>query len=394
MPAQYATNLLIGDKFHVNDLSILYMNYRVVWDRGTSLELLIHDETMELHKDLDGMTGDPTPTIEFQYEWLPSQAKNYKNKGSKHKLYIIKAGLVTTEVGVCIRIKAVDKASVQMRSDLSPHHATSIKAGKFCEEICDLVGVDAKIPDTGDVAYRHTAKRAKAIDAVRYELDRVLSAAGKPISLQFDDRSDYQILKGYEELYENDTALLETLSGGAYNYGVPVAANQGVISSFGNTAYHFEMDQDFIPGIWGHVISVNHLTTDGNQVTGELKAKTDFKLGIQGQVLQTGGNRIQLPAGQPDNPTSDEYYAKAIMTNSLFQNEVATTSGVLQIDPDFKAFDDPSILNRKHITVAVTAGKNEKVLHSLVPTNTIVMGWQHMFNINSVFTKVLVRRGK
>lgn len=393
MPAQYAANLTIGGSFLVNDLSILYMCYRAVWDRGTTLDILIHDQSMNLHKALEDMKGDPTPSVEFQYEWLPSKDRNYYNKGTKHKLYILKVGLVTTPVGVCIRIRAVDKASILLRGTPLSYHATSVKAGKFVEAVCREAGISARMVETGDVAYSHRAVRAKPIDTVRYELDRVLSSGGKPISLQFDDRADQQILIGSEELYDSDTSILASLSGGAYNYGVPVKDNQGTQSTFGTTAYHFEMDQDFRPGIWGHVVSVNHLTAKGEQVTGEIKAKNDSKLGVQGDVLKKGGNRIQLPLGHPDNPTPDAYYAQAVMTNSVFQNEMATTSGILLVDADYKAFDDPNILNKKHVTIAITAGVNEASKHSIIPTKSVVMGWQHEFNRATALTRVLVRRG-
>jgi hypothetical protein len=221
--------------------------------------------------------------------------------------------------------------------------------------------------------------RVKPIDAIRYELDRVLGASGKPISLQFDDRTDQQRLVGYEELYDLDTTpLADCLTGGKYSYGVGVAGNNGTPMAYGNAVYHWEMDQDYRPAIWGHQVSVNHLTSKGEEVVGELKAKLAAKLGIQGDVLQKGGSRLSIPmAGQ----------------DALFQTEMGVTRGWVLIDSDYRAYDNPDILNRKHVTIAITGADNRDSLHSIIPNNSVVMGFEHRLNRKSAYTRLHLRRG-
>ncbi len=394
MPTQFVANVKIGQDIFVNELAVLYLSYRMLWDKGSRLDLLIFDPDCQFHRSLEGLGGSPSPAIEFQLEYQPSAGAIYKNKGTKHTLYLIRAGQVLTPLGLCLRLKAVDKASILLKSAVLNHNANGVKAGKFVEALAGRVGITAKMPDTGDNAGSHRAVRAKPLDAIRYELDRVLSSGGKPISIQFDDRTDQQVLNGYEELYDAQTQqLTDSLTGGTYSYGVPNKENKGDAVSYGNAIYHWELDQDYLPAIWGHTVSVDHLNSKGEQVTGEVKARLSKRLGVQGDVLETGGSRLHLPMNGPDSATSDDYYAKAMMINSVFQTEMSVTNGWLLIDSDYKAYDDASILNRKHVIAALTGGSNEKSGNAVIPHESVIMGFEHRMTRKMAFTRVYVRRG-
>ena len=232
-----------------------------------------------------------------------------------------------------------------------------------------------------------------AIEAIRYELDRVLSASGKPISIQYDDRIDKQRLQGYEELYDAETQLLVSMTGGSYTWGVATPGNNGKPAAYGNAAYHFEMDQDYRPAIRGHQVSIDHLNIKGDNVTGEVKARLASKLGIQGDALTQGGSRISMPMVNSDSPTSDDYYANATMVNSVFQTEMSVTKGSVMVDADYKTFDSPDILNRNHVTLSITGGTNAPSNNAIIPKKAVVMGYEHRLNRKSAFTRILVRRG-
>ncbi len=395
MKAPYAVSLKIGGSFLVNDYSILYFKYKSMWDKGSSADILIHDRDTQLQLALANMNGDPTPKIEFLLEWTPSarEGSKYKNKGTLHTLYILRAGMVTTPLGLAIRIKAVDAGSILLREKTLSYSANGVKASKFIKDLCLQVGINSTIPETGDVAFNHQALQAKPIDHIRYELDRVLSANGNPISLQFDD-GEKQALMGYEELYSQPTQALDTISGGQYSWGGPSEANKGVVSGYNTTAYHFEMDQDFRPALWGHQVSMNHLTNRGEQVIGEIKSKLSMDLGIQGSVFSNSVSRLHLPSGSVDNPTNDQYFARSVMVNTVFQSEMCATHGYAIIDPDFKAFDTVGILNRKHLIIGITGGKTDSITgNALVPKNSVIMGYEHRLNRESGVTKVFLRRG-
>jgi hypothetical protein len=394
VPSQYSVNLKLGADIYVSELAVLHLSYRILWDRGTTLDLLIFDPDCEYHRLLDGLTGSPTPPVEFMLEYEPSRGASYKNLGTKHLLYMVKVGQVTTPIGLCLRIRAIDKASIVLREQILSHSAPGVKASKFVEALCGKVGIQALFPATGDNASTHRALRAKPIDAIRYELDRVLAASGKPISIQFDDRADKQKLTGYEELYDADTALFtDCMTGGSYSYGVGIADNGGAPMSYGNAIYHWEMDQDFRPAIWGHEVSVDHLTAKGEQVTGIVKAKLAARLGVQGDTLTKGGSRIQVPQATQDSATTDDYYAKAVMTNTVFQSEMSVTRGWALIDSDYKAYDSPDILNRKHVIIAVTGATNLASKHAIIPNKAVVMGFEHRLNRKSAYTRLHLRRG-
>lgn len=394
MPTQYSANVKIGEDIYINELSLLHLSYRVLWDKGSTLDLLIFDPNCETHRLLEKLGGSPTPPIEFQLEYDPSQKHVYKNKGAKHTLYMVKAGQITTPIGLCLRIRAIDKGSISLRETVLNHSAPGVKASAFVETICGKVSVKALLPETGDNASTHRAMRVKPIDAIRYELDRVLAASGKPISLQFDDRTDQQRLVGYEELYDLDTALLsDCLTGGSYSYGVAAKENGGTPMAYGNAIYHWEMDQDYRPAIWGHRVSVSHLTSKGEEVVGEVKARLAAKLGIQGDVLQKGGSRLSIPMAGQDSATTDDYYAKASMTNALFQTEMGITRGWVLVDSDYRAYDGPDILNRKHVTIAVTGGDNRASEHAIIPNKSVIMGFEHRLNRKSAYSRLYLRRG-
>lgn len=392
MPSQFSANIKIADdKYIVNDLQILHFSYKVLWDRGIRLNLLLSDPDCALHRVLSEINGDPTPEIEFQLDYTPSAGDKYRNQGTVHRLNIITFGQVTTPGQLCIRIQAVDKASILLRGQVLSYSANGVKANTFIQNLAQQVGLQAIIPDTGDRAGIHRALRQKPVDAVRYELDRVLAASGKPISIQYDDRVDQIKLRGFEELYDAETQLLEGIGGGTYNYGVEQDANNSTNAGWGTVAYHYEMDQDFRPAIWGHNVSVDHLDTSGNSITGEVKAKLLDRLGIKSKVQ--GASRIHLPSTNADAATTDEYFAKAIMVNSVFQSEMTTTRGAILVDPDYKAFDAVDILNRKHLILAITGGTNEESKHSLIPNKAVIMGWEHRMNRVSAYSRVFLRRG-
>lgn len=395
MPSQYSANVKIGDNIYVGELPLLYLSYRVLWDKGSTLDLLIFDPDCQYHKLMDGLGGSPTPPIEFMLEYESSRGLAYKNKGTPHKLYVIKVGQVTTPVGLCLRIRAVDKASILLREQVLNHTAPGVKASQFVQTLCAKVGLNALIPATGDNASTHRAMRAKPIDAIRYELDRVLAASGKPISLQFDDRSNKQQLTGYEELYDADTALYtDCMTGGSYSYGVGVSDNGGTPMTYGNAIYHWEMDQDFRSAIWGHQVSVDHLTSKGETVTGTVKARLASRLGIQGDTLTKGAGRIALPQTTQDSATTDDYYARAMMTNSVFQSEMGVTRGWILVDSDYAAYDGPEILNRNHVIVAITGATNLASKHAIVPNKSVIMGFEHRLNRKAAYTRLHLRRGK
>jgi hypothetical protein len=341
------------------------------------------------------MRGDPTPKIEFLLEWTPSSERKsgYKNVGTKHTLYIIQVGTVTTPLGLAIRIRAVDAGSILLREKTLSYSAGGVKASAFIKGLCLQAGVNSIIPETGDIAYSHQALQAKPIDHIRYELDRVLSANGNPISLQFDD-GEKQALIGFEELYNKPTQALETISGGQYSWGGPSEANDAVAPGYNTTAYHFEMDQDFRPALWGHQVSMNHLTNRGEQVMGEVRSKLSSSLGIQGSIFDDTMSRMHIPSGSVDNPTNDQYFAKAVMVNTVFQSEMCATHGYAIIDPDFRAFDTVDILNRKHLIIGITGGKTDAFTgNAIVPKSSVIMGYEHRLNRESCVTKVFLRRG-
>ncbi len=394
MPTQYSANVKIGADLYVGELSLLHMSYRVLWDKGSTLDLLIFDPDCEFHKRLEGMGGSPTPPIEFTLEYDPSRGHVYKNKGTKHTLYMVKVGQITTPIGLCLRIRALDKASIVLREAVLNHSAAAVKANQFVQALCSQVGIQAQIPVTGDNAGIHRALRAKPIEAIRYEMDRVLAASGKPISLQFDDRADVQKLVGYEELYDAKTALFtDCMTGGSYSYGVGVSGNGGTPMAYGNAIYHWEMDQDYRPAIWGHQVSVDHLNAKGETVVGEIKAKLTSRLGIQGDTLVKGGSRLSVPMGGPDSPTSDDYYARSVMVNSVFQSEMGVTRGWVLVDSDYKAYDSTDILNRKHVIIGITGSTNLESKHAIIPNEAVIMGFEHRLNRKAAYTRLHLRRG-
>jgi hypothetical protein len=81
------------------------------------------------------------------------------------------------------------------------------------------------------------------------------------------------------------------------------------------------------------------------------------------------------------------------MVNSVFQTEMAVTTGWMLIDSDYKAYDDPTILNRKHVIVALTGGTNEKSGYAIIPKQSVIMGFEHRMTRKSAYTKVHLRRG-
>src|ERR1043165_827493 len=363
-----------------------------MWDRGCRAEILINDPSGALHEALRGLSGDPTPLVTCQLEWPPSRADSYKNKGAAHALNVLRLGQVTTPAGLCLRLMCVARAFLLLNGNSTSYRAAGVKASTYLEGYLASLGLSATFPETGDAAASHRAGNGEPLDQVRYELDRVLSAGGKPVSMQFDDRADQQRIVGFEELYEAPTQLLETYSGGVYCFGVALSANRGIGSTFGTTAYHFEMDQSFGPSLWGHKVTVNHLTGENGVVEGSVAAKMAGRLGMQ----STGENpatRMRFPRHQGDLANQDDYYIRCGMVNNVFQSEMSTTVGYGLGDPDFKAFDGVAILNRRHVRVAVTSGSNAPVLGLVDPEESVIMGYQHVIRHNVAKTKLILRRG-
>lgn len=388
---QYAVNLQLGDNL-VNDQAILYFSYQIMWDRGSKLDLLIFDPGADLHRALSALDGDPTPAISFLLEWLPSRLQSYSNKTEKHTLYLLKIGQMATPEGLCLRLRAVDMAYLVLNRDTSAYHASNVKASDFISQYLGSLSPSIQVTkvDTGDVAGNHRALQGRPLEIVRYELDRVLSSGGKPLSIQFDDRDDAQQLVMKEET--DSTDLLESYSGGTYVYGLAQTSNQARAgASWGNTAYHYEMDQNYEALLWGHSVSVSHLTSADELVTGTVTGKNI--LGIKGSVNTESHRRISLPRSDTDNPTQDSYYANAMMQQAVFHSSISATAGMIMIDPDFKAFDGIDLLNRKHVKLAITGSSNDTTGNALLPINAVVMGFRHEINRKNAMTKVFVRRG-
>lgn len=389
----FETNLTVAEVAIASN-SVVHFDYKQVWDRGNRLDLLIHDPSMRLHKFLEGATGDPTPEVRFTLDYRYSEGSSYENRGSEKVLYIQKIHLVTTKIGPCIKIRAVDKGSIRLRTIAKVLMQKSVKANAFIQNLCSEVGIQATIPETGDQASVHRARNLKAIEVIRYELDRVLSSGGKPLSLQFDDRANQNKLVGFEELYDAATEELETLSGGSYTYGVRLDNVPGPAANWGTTAHEFDIGVDFSQVEWGHRVSTRQLRSDNSLVVGDIDPKLDGRLGIQASILDVAHERMHLARTFTDDATSDDYFNRSSMVNRVFHSEMSMTAGFVLIDPDFKAYDEPSILNRKHIYVGISSGENEDPKNALIPTECVVMGYQHILNTNGAFTRVLLRRGK
>lgn len=374
--------------------SVVHFDYKQVWDRGSRVDLLIHDPSLRLHREMEGASGNPTPEVKFKLEYMTSRGAAYHNVGSDKTLYVQKIFLTTTHIGPCIVIRAVDKGSIKLRTMAKVFTQRSVKANAFIQNLCSEVGVTAEIPDTGDQASVHRARNLKTLAVIRYELDRVLSSGGKPITIQYDDRDEADRLIGFEEFYDVPTEELETQSGGSYTYGVRLADKPGPAATWGSAAHEFRIGVDFAELHWGHRVDAQQLLSDNSAVFGEVEPKLDGNLGFGAEILNEAIERMHIARTFTDDATSDDYYHRSTLVNRVFQSEMSLTSGHVIIDCDFKAYDDPSILNRKHIYVAVSSGENEEPKHALIPNECVVMGYQHILNVNGAFTRVLVRRGK
>lgn len=374
--------------------AVVHFDYGQIWDRGNRLDLLIHDPSLRLHREIEGAGGDPAPEVKFQLEYMSSRGAAYKNIGSEKTLYIQKLFLVTTHIGPCIMIRAVDKGSFKLRKISKVFSQRSVKANVFVQNLCSEVGIDADIPDTGDQASVHRARNLRVLDVIRYELDRVLTSGGKPISIQYDDRDGEDKLIGFEELYDAPTEELETQSGGSYTYGVRLGDKPGPAAQWGSTAHEFRIGVDLSQLQWGHRVDAQQLLSNNSAVSAEIEPKLTGNLGITAQIFDEVMERLQLARTFTDDATSDDYFLRSTLVNHVFQGEMTLTSGHVVVDCDFKAYDDPSVLNRKHIYVGVSSGENEEPNHAIIPNECVVMGYQHILNTNGALTRVLVRRGK
>lgn len=387
-------NLIVAGQ-PVGTTSVMHFDFRQTWDRGAVLDVLIHDPAQDLHKALEGASGNPTPEITFELQHMTSEADSYQNFGTQHKVHIQKARIITTTAGLAIKIRALDKASLLLRQESTAFHQKAVKANQYIQNLCNEVGVTAEIPDTGDQAAVHRGRHSHPNHIIRYELDRVLSASGKPITLQYDTRAEEDKLLGFEELYDAPTELYEdTISGGTYSHGVRLDSVPGPGATWGTVAHDFDMGIDYGQALWGHNVTGQQLMSNNSAVFGDVKSKLDANLGMGGDILENAHQRMQIARTFTDDPTTDEYFHRATLVNRVFHNEMSMTNGFVLLDADFKAFDDPAILNRKHIYVGVASGTNEDQGNALIPLECVVMGWQHVLNRTGAYTKLLLRRGK
>lgn len=383
----YTSDLSIAE-IPISETAILLFSYRSMWDRGNRLMLLILDPDASLHAELEGKKGTPTLPITFQLEWKPSTSSSvpYKNKGSKRTLYVQRIGQVSTPQGLAIRILAVDLATLLLTKAVTSYHAINAKASTFIEDLCKKLGVRASIIETSDNADKHRAHNVTPIDHIRYELDRTLSKSGKPITLQYDDRVDQQKLIGLEEPYGDATTLV-----GTYDYGVSQVANG---AKGGHVIYHYESDINFAAMLMGHTVTAQQLTFENGMIDALVKPKLTGNLGIDSDLALTSKRRITVPHQASDAANQDDFVTKAILTNAAFHSEMSVSSGMIVIDTDFAAYDDPAMLNRKHVVVSITGASNAPSKNSIIPKEAVVMGFNHVLTRESHHTRVFIRRGK
>lgn len=390
--SQYTTDLKIGD-VEVNNVSVLYFRYTVLWDRGTRVEILIIDSDYAIHDALSGVSGDPSIPITFKLTYQSSEGQAYDNRGSEKKLYVRRMGVVSTPNGPGLRVIGCDAATLFMRRTTGPFSANA-KVSDFLTQYLQQAGVQAQLPGTGDAPHPHRANHGTPLEVIRYELDRVLTSGGKPISIQYNDNADAQQLVGYEELYEGSTGLVTSWAEGVYEYGQSLPDNQAKGAGWGVTIYDYDFDMDVANAMWGHKVSVDQLTSNHSVVQGEVEQKLGGNLGIQPTTLDQSHRRDVTARTYYDNPNQDEYFQRCSMVNSVFQSEMSMTQGFIIIDPDYAAFDSVDILNRKHLIMSITGGRNLKSGDAIIPNEAVIMGWQHVIGRDSAGTKVLLRRGK
>lgn len=388
----YEPNLEIGE-IKIPVRKVVHFDYQHVWDRGPRLHLIIEDDNMDLHRDLKDISGNPTPEVKFKLEYKSSEGRSYENEGATHVLHIANIFMITTKDGPAIRIIAVSKFALIACTTTTSFYEKSARANEYIQNLCQHHDIKAEIPETGDRAAVHRSRQIKIINAIRYELDRVLSTGGKPITLQYDDRADESKLLGFGEFYEDATQELDTFSGSRYTYGNAMDT-ESPGAGYGTAAYGFSIGQDFTKVQWGHNVSGRQLTTTNELIEGDVEARLANRLGIDGEILRSATQRLQIAGNTSDDANTDEYYHRSTLVNRVFQTEMSMTSGYVIIDADFKAFDDPSILNRSHIYVSVSSGQSVNSGHALIPNECVVMGYQHILNIKGGWTKVLIRRGK
>lgn len=384
---RYTTSLTVGG-IGINEASILLFSYRSMWDRGNRLAVVIYDADTQLHQQLAGIGGTPTIPITFQLFWKDSKNSPYLNQGSPRTLYVERIGQVTTPRGLAIRILAVDLATLVLNKKSSSYHAINSSAATFIQDFCSQFSVTAQIAPTGDSPDRHRAHNVIPMRHIRYELDRTLSTGGKPLSLQFDDRKA-QTLIGQEELYGSPTTLV-----GSYVYGIGSQNNGGVGSSLYTTIYHYESDVDFAPALAGHTVTAQGLTFEDGMVSGKITPILTGNLGITADVLTSSERRITAPLQNSDAANSDAFIRQAIMTNTVFHSEMSVTSGLIVVSPDYKLYDDPTMFNRKHVTISIIGASNAKSGNAITPQEAVIMGFNHVITPDGQFTRVYIRRGK
>ena len=87
------------------------------------------------------------------------------------------------------------------------------------------------------------------------------------------------------------------------------------------------------------------------------------------------------------------------MVNSVFQSEMAVSYGRMMIDCDFLGYDNVDILNRKHVVCSIAPSNNSIMPLSLVPSENVVMGFQHTLKRTNYdqtvgYTTLHLRRGR
>jgi len=392
----YEIGLMIGDTIEVESGAVKYFAYRCMWDRGNVAHILIFDPDLSIHNQLAALdVKTPTPAISFG---LSQEFTTQPNKGSPRVLYALKFGLLKLNNKMFLKVIAVDKGGVSLKQTDS-FFQNGVKAGKFCNELAKRKEVTSEIPATGDPESVHRALQANVIDHIRYELDRTLSANGHPISLQYDDRNEK--LMGYENNYgeSSQTQLIEGVQAleAIYNLGPVSESAGGSGAGFGSAIYDYESVQDYSAAVWGHKVTVDQLDYENQHTVGKLTSKLHERVGIGGKVLQGTQRRLHVPHEPTDSNVPDDFRVKAVMTNQIFQAEMGMTYGSILVDADFEGYDDPAILNQKHLKIAISVGSSEHTdpdSRALIPEKAVIMGWAHVIDTTGkAKTRIFFRRG-
>lgn len=392
----YKLSVTVAD-IPLADGQIEYFRYQCMWDKGNFAHILIYDPQLEFHEQLSQAEIEtPTPVVTFRLEEFIGQRQN---AGTTRILLMKEAALQKIGGQMYIKIVAMDRANVLLRRTVS-FSQQGTKSSEFIQNLTQQAAVTSEITETNDQQTSHRAMEAGIIEHIRYELDRCLALdTGGPISLQYDDRQGSDKLLGIGQVYGSGQQGLELLPNtltrdGIYNLGPTARDVQGTAPSFRSVIYEFMSEQTFDSAIWGHSVNLNMLGASFQHTVGSVIATLSESLGIGGTLFSESRRRIQFPREDVDSPNSDEERAKSVLINHLFQAEMSTNGGFMIIDPDFRAYDDPTVLNKRYVKVSVAPGSGAPQGRALIPPVAVVMGWEHIIDSFSVArTKVYFRRG-